>query len=194
MKPKFLTFAFLVMSLTVFSQIENNAKDRSRFGLRGGLNYSNISYGGDIDFKPKIGFNIGGTYNLLSSKKFVLPIELLYNKVGSSTDYAEYDFSLVNINVLVNYFMTKNLYLEGGLVSGVYLTGKEKVKSTNLSRDILADDLMPVDVSLGIGTGYEFTNRVFANLRYSYGLLGMFINDDNSSALSNLSLNLGYTF
>ena len=194
MRTKILTFAVLIISASAFGQVENNSKDRNRFGVRAGLNYSNIIYGGDVDFKSKVGFSLGGTYNLVSGKKLTLPIELLYNKVGSSTEYADYNFSLMNINIMVNYYTSKNLFLEGGLVTGLYLSAKEEVKATNSSNNILTNDVTPVDVSIGLGIGYEFTNRTLVNIRYSYGVIPLFINDDNSSLLSNLSLNFGYSF
>lgn len=193
MKTKILTFALLVSSLITFGQVEKNSKDRSRFGVRGGLNYSNIIYGGDIDFKPKVGFNLGGTYNLVSGKKLTLPVELLYSKIGSSTDFTDIDFSFININFMANYFVNKNFFLEAGMPMTIYLSAKSTDKSTNASTNIL-EETSGVDVALGLGIGYEFTNRTYVNLRYSYGLLPIFNSDNNSSHLSNLSLNFGYTF
>lgn len=193
MKTKILTYALLISSLITLGQVEKNSKDRSRFGVRGGLNYSNIIYGGSIDFQPKVGFSLGGTYNLVSGKKLTLPMELLYSKIGSKTDYADYDFSILNVNFMINYYTSKNFFLEGGMITGYYLTAEEKDSFTNSTRNI-SDQLMGVDISLGVGLGYEFTNRTFLNLRYAYGILPLLSEDDKNSHVSNFSLNFGYTF
>lgn len=194
MKSKILTFALLVSSLISFGQVEKNSKDRSRFGVRGGVNYSNIIYGGDADFKPKVGFNIGGTYNVVSSKKFTLPWELLYSKIGSTEGDVDFDISMININFMANYYLNKNVYLEGGIPFSVFLSAKTFNNKTNKEYDFMEETTAGLDVGLAVGVGYEFTNRMLVNVRYSYGFLPVFISDDNSSHLSNLSLNIGYSF
>lgn len=201
MKKTLLTIAVLLINLVVFAQVEKNAKDRSRFGIKAGPNYSTVFNGSDEKFKPKVGFNIGGFYNTISGKKLTLPIEIMYVKYSTSSTYNSisahntYDFSAINMNVMFNYFVNKHFYVEGGMVGGLYINGSSTYKEKNTKFDLIEGDyLMPADVSLGAGIGYELTNRAFFNLRSNYGLLPLFIEDDNSAHLFSTVFNIGYTF
>jgi hypothetical protein len=197
MKTKILTFALLVSSLVTFGQVEKNSKDRNRFGIKAGLNYSNIIYGGNVDFKPGVGYSLGLIFNAVSSKKLVLPVELLYNKFNSSTKYSDLNLSSVNVNFMLHFYTSKNFYIETGLLFSYYINEEGVTKVLGPREFIIIDlppRLMEFDIAPGVGIGYEFTNRTFVNLRYSYGILGVFLLDDYKSAFSNLSLNVGYSF
>lgn len=195
MKSKILTFALLVSSLISFGQVEKNSKDRNRFGIKAGLNYSNIIYGGNVNFKPEAGYSLGFIFNAVSGKKLVLPVELLYNNFNSSTEYSDLKLSSISSNFMVHYYTTKNIYIESGILLGVYINDEGVTKVIGEPQNMFLDEkIFPIDLSLGLGVGYEFTNRTFVNLRYSYGVFSVFSYDDYNSNLSNLSINLGYTF
>lgn len=208
MKKTYL-FIALLTTITTSAQSDNS------FGIKAGTNYSQFRpdielYGETIqDFKGKIGYYIGGFYNVgISDKSSVRPELLLANQGTTLSEFYIESFyydtiegKVVNkVNdlmillpvsyrlKLVDFFL-----LEVGIQPGYALKrtvlakevsfepswGGERVTHSNFDR---------FDFSLNGGLGFKLNNQLELNLRYSYGL----IERDDSIKTSAISLGLGY--
>jgi hypothetical protein len=173
---------------------------QTRFGIKGGLNISNV-VGGDVDnTKSLVGFHIGGLAEIHVVEKFFIQPELLFSTQGAKFDGAfgnDADFKLnyLNIPVLAKYYIIENKFsVEAGPQLGLLLSAKtdgEDVKDFTRS----------VDFGFNIGAGYNFTDNFSAGLRYTIGLSPLSDNDIDdaddyydSAKNSNLALYLAYKF
>ena len=67
---------------------------KAEFGIKGGLNSSDFS--GDtegMDFKPRIGFNIGAFAAIKLSEKVTLQPEILYSTQGAEAQNVEAEYN-----------------------------------------------------------------------------------------------------
>lgn len=187
---------------------------KAEFGIKGGLNSSNFS--GDtegMDFKPRVGFNIGAFATIKLSEKVTLQPEILYSTQGAKAENvtadvngvnytADIDFNLsyINVPVMFKYYVADKFNLEAGPQIG-FLTSAEtstKVDGFNQTVDQDAKDFFEsVDFGFNVGAGYDFTDKIFAGIRYNIGLSNVLKTqegDNSESQNSVFSLSLGYKF
>lgn len=216
MKKVFLT------AVAIFAFGFANAQD-VKFGAKAGLNLSNLSFSEGSDPDSKIGFHLGGFAEIGISDKFAIQPELLFSTQGAKTEESEsyssfgnyysyneenkINLSYINLPVIAKFYVIKSLALEAGPQVGFLVGAKYKyewfendngdVISGSGSRDA-KKDIKGTDFSFNFGASYNFTNNLFAGLRYNVGLSD--INEHQDSYDRNdvknnvLSLSVGYKF
>jgi hypothetical protein len=184
-------FAFLVITLSVaiFStvhaqqqQTTEESAPATKFGIKGGLNLTNLSSDHFTDNHLKAGFNVGIFSKIPVTPGFSIQPELLYSVKGSKTDYnnfvegtGEYRFNLgyVELPLLAVVNLTKNFSIHAGPY-GAYLTNAI-VKDVNNNgtiqsiTDLNANDFNRWDFGLAGGVGFDIENFTIG-ARYNYGL------------------------
>jgi len=197
-----------------------------KFGVKGGLNLSTLT--GDAvsdDISMKAGFHAGGLVEIKFTDKLSLQPELLYSLQGAKTedseviagttyrDESKLNLSYINVPVMLKFYPVKGFFLEGGPQVGFLVSAKSKNESTETdpgntitltsTETDIKDQLKGVDVAFNFGLGYDFTDNLFANARYSLGLtniydvpafLGGFGITELDAKNSNISVSLGYKF
>jgi hypothetical protein len=187
---------------------------KAQFGLKGGLNSSDFS--GDtegMDFKPRVGFNVGAFAAIELSEKVTLQPEILFSTQGAEAQNVEafvngsiytgdvkFNLSYINIPVMFKYYVADKFNLEAGPQIG-FLTSAEtstKVDGINQTVDQDAKDYFEsVDFGFNLGAGYDFTKNVSAGIRYNIGLSNIAKTEagDNSETQNSVfSLSVGYKF
>lgn len=173
---------------------------KTRFGVKGGLNISTV-VGGDVeDTKSLVGFHVGGFAEIHVVQRFFIQPELLYSAQGTKLDggpFSDVNIKLnyLNIPVLAKYYIVDNKFsVEAGPQLGVLLSAKAE------SNDI-KDLTRSTDIGFNLGAGYNFTDNLSVGLRYTIGLSPLSDKDiDNtddyydSAKNSNLQLSLAYKF
>lgn len=176
------------------------------------MNVANQNFSGDESPSPSsiIGFHIGGFVDVKISDKFSIQPELLYSTQGSKfnldvpydgNDYStENTFKLayINIPVMFKYYAASKFSLEAGPQIGFLIDSKLKtdVMGQSVSQDA-KDIFESIDFGLNLGTGYDFTKKVSAGIRYNFGLSNVAKTESNdNSEIKNriLSLSVGYKF
>ena len=200
-------FIALLTTITTSAQLDNS------FGIKAGTNYSQFRpdmefYGETVqDFKGKIGYYMGGFYNVgISDKSSVRPELLLANQGTISKElyqelvYGEQGEVLNKVNdlmillsvsyrlKLVDFFL-----LEVGIQPGYALKRTVLAKEVSFEPSwegerVTHSNFDRFDFSLNGGLGFELNNQLELNLRYSYGL----IERDDRIKTSVISLGLGY--
>ena len=187
---------------------------KAEFGIKGGLNSSNFSGNTeDMNFKPRVGFNVGAFAAIKLSEKVTLQPEILYSTQGAKAENvnadvngvnytADIDFNLsyINVPVMFKYYVADKFNLEAGPQIG-FLTSAEtstKVDGFNQTVDQDAKEyLESVDFGFNFGAGYDFTEKIFAGIRYNIGLSNVLktqSGDNSEWQNSLLSLSVGYKF
>ena len=214
-------FALLLLGafLLVFSSVNAQQQQTSgesnlstKFGIKGGLNLTNLHSDDFADNHLKAGFNVGIFSKIPVTPGFSIQPELLYSLKGSKSDYnnflqgsGEYRFNLgyVELPLLAVVNLTKNFSIHAGGY-GAYLTDanikdvKHDGKIVGIT-DLNADKFNRWDFGLAGGVGFDIENFMMG-ARYNYGLTnvgksGNMTGDVLGSAKNNgLSVYVGFGF
>lgn len=172
---------------------------KTRFGVKGGLNVSSYTGGNYYDAKSLIGFHVGGFAEIKVIERLAIQPELLFSTQGASMEYpgeSDYDSKLnyLNVPVLAKFFITKEFTVEAGPQIGFLLSAKDDGEDAK-------DFYKSTDFGFNFGAGYGFTDNLSVNLRYTVGLSNIAdYETDNvedfldSPKNSNLALSLAYKF
>lgn len=173
---------------------------QTRFGVKGGLNLSNWT-GGDVeDTKSLVGFHVGGFAEIKIIEKLAIQPEILFSTQGTKIEggfAGDFDVktNYLNIPVLAKYYIVEKFSVEAGPQLGVLLSAK-------LDGEDVKDSFKSVDLGFNLGAGYNFTDNLSINLRYTIGLSPLADDADiedegdyyDSAKNSNLALSLAYKF
>lgn len=171
---------------------------QTRFGIKGGLNITSYSGGDYWDSNSLVGFQVGGFAEIKIIERLAIQPEILFSTQGASLDtpFGDYDEKLnyINVPVLAKFYITKQFTVEGGPQLGFLVSAKQDGHDAK-------DDYKSVDTGFNFGAGYNFTDNVSVNLRYTVGLSNILDYEVNnadeyydSPKNSVLALTVGYKF
>lgn len=185
---KKLIFASLVLSFMTFTsaQAQENA---TKFGVKGGVNFSNF-YTDDVDDNNVLtGFNVGFFAKLPIADNISLQPEISYTGKGSELVYnnalvsgtAQFKLDYIEVPLLLVVNVTENFNIHAGPYAAYMVSGKTTNKSDsgsyNFEDNINVDDFNRFDAGLSGGVGLDLEPVSFG-VRYNYGLTK--IGKDNS--------------
>ena len=179
---------FLLTVLTVLGFTNVNAQE-VEFGVKGGLNFANISGDNTKDLGAVTAFNFGVVSEIHISEKFSFQPELMYSGQGYSPDDNIVALSYLNIPLIGKYYVTKGLSLEAGPQLGFLLAAK------NEKTDV-KDAFKTFDFGVNFGLGYKLESGLNFGARYNLGLTN--INNLDNSSFKNkngvIQVSIGYFF
>ncbi|AQX13235.1 MULTISPECIES: porin family protein [Elizabethkingia] len=155
-----------------------------KFGIKAGMNVSSISQNGGLsDTKSKIGFNAGLFLNAPISSNFSIQPEVIYNDLGSKVTFGSdnqnsYSTNLgyISVPVMFQFNATPQFYLEAGPEFSFLVSAKNKLKDGNGNVAVddwsktATDNLNTFNFGLGVGLGFNITENIGINARYTAGL------------------------
>lgn len=187
---------------------------KAEFGIKGGLNSSNFS--GDtegMDFKSRIGFNVGAFAAIELSEKITLQPEILFSTQGAKVENVtadvngenytadiNFNLSYINIPVMFKYYVADKFNFEAGPQIGFLTSAETSTKLDGYSQTVdqdAKDYFESVDFGFNLGAGYDFTKNISAGIRYNIGLSNVLKTqpgDDSESQNSVFSISVGYKF
>lgn len=170
------------------------AMNAQTFGVKAGLNVSNVSEAEDT--KSKVGFNAGVFLNAPIAANFSIQPEVLYNSKGAKLDDSNFDLKLnldyISVPVMFQYNATPKFYLEAGPEFSFLMSGKAKAEGE--SEDI-KDNFKSFDLGIGLGAGFNITQNIGVNARYVAGVTDIIdANDGDASRNGVFQLGLYYKF
>ena len=181
---KILTLAVL----TVLGFTNVNAQ-KINFGIKGGLNFANISGDNTKNFDAVTSFNFGVLSEIPISDKFSFQPELLYSGQGYSFNDNTVALGYLNVPLMGKYYVTKGFSVEAGPQIGYLLSAKNE--SINVK-----DSFKSVDFGVNFGLGYKLDNGLNFGARYNMGVSNINKVDNSSNKNTNgvLQLSVGYFF
>jgi len=183
-----LTLSVLIMTAsgTLMAQ-SSDPNPTARFGIKGGLNVSNLYVKDVNDNNARFGFNGGFYGQILSSEAFAIQPELLFSTKGSQADYGgivnstvKFNLNYLDLPVLAVIKLGPSAEIHAG-VYGSYLLGANINYSGNVgngTETINRDNLKSYDWGWVGGLGLNF-GAVQVGARYNYGMVKI---ADSSSA------------
>ena len=188
-RAKIIALLFLTIFLVFFSTVKAQEQKTSeesalstKFGIKGGLNLTNLHSDDFANDHLKAGFNVGIFSKIPVTPGFSIQPELLYSLKGSKSDYnnvvqgsGQYRFNLgyIELPLLAVVNLTKNFNIHAGGY-GAYLTNvniKDVNNQGNVNgiTEVNADNFNRWDFGLAGGIGFDVENFTMG-ARYNYGL------------------------
>ncbi|WP_300568558.1 porin family protein [Flavobacterium sp.] len=180
------TINIIMIALFVgFSQTskaqESASSSDAKFGIKGGVNFSNM-YTNDVDDKNVlVGFNVGLFAKLPVADFISIQPEMYFTTKGAELTYnnafaegtAKFRLNYVEVPLLLMINLTDNFNIHGGPYVAYLIDGKTKNDSSNNlfdSEDNLdSDDFNKIDAGLAVGLGID-VDKFSIGARYNYGL------------------------
>lgn len=189
---KKLIFASVVLSFMAFTTVQAQ-ENETKFGVKGGVNFSNF-YVDDVDDNNVLtSFNVGFFAKMPITDNIAIQPELSYTGKGSELVYnnllvsgtAQFKLDYIELPLLLMVNVTENFNIHAGPYLAYMISGKTTNKSDNGSYNfqgnIDVDDFNRFDAGLAGGVGLDLEPVSFG-VRYNYGLTK--IGKDNSDFTS----------
>lgn len=166
----------LLVSFLSFYSFSQDAK----YGVRAGMNISNLDFDPDADFKNqhRNGLMIGffGEFHL--SQTVLLAPELQWSSEGAKAEDIRVDY--IQVPVLLKFKLGKKLHLGLGPQVGVKVHEFE-------------DGFKNFGYSGVGGLEYKLSHQLFLDARYTYGLANV-LDDDLGMEAKNSNIQFGFGF
>jgi len=183
---KALAVIFLATAAShTFAQEQQTSSETSlspKFGIKGGVNLTNMYVDDVSDEHMKVGFNAGFFAKLPITKGFSIQPELLYSSKGAKETYnnfiqgkGEYRFNLnyVELPVLAVINVAKNFNLQAGpyvaYLASANVKDMDNDGTIKNATDLNAENFNRFDYGVAGGFGIDISNFTLG-ARYNYGL------------------------
>lgn len=203
-----LLAAIALFGLSNSIQAQTDSSTSPQFGIKGGVNFSNI-YNEDVDDNNMLtSFNAGVFAVLPISELIAIQPEVLYSRKGAELTYnnvfakgkTKFNLNYIEVPVLLRVNLTKNLNIHAGPYIGFLIDANAKNESNgNTSTyNFDNDNFNKIDAGLSAGIGLDFDVFGFG-ARYNYGMTKIqkdidFAGKNYSSEGKNSSISLYATF
>ena len=176
-----LAFVLLTsMSQVTFSQTETKTSS-PKFGIKGGVNFSNLYTEEVEDNNVLTGFNVGVFAKLPITQTFAIQPELLYTTKGAQLEYnnafvngtSTFKLNYLELPVLLVINLNENFTIHGGPYFAYLIDGKATNDSSgtlfDVENNLDNEDFNKFDTGISVGIGYD-TDKIGFGIRYNYGL------------------------
>ena len=190
--------SILIAVLAVFGLTSTaSAQEFVYFGVKGGVNFSNMTSDGFEDENSRTGFHLGLLSEIPVGDRFSIQPEVLYSTQGTEAynnrfGKGEYQLDYIHVPVLAKVYLIDGLSLEAG-PSFNFLAEEEYDFESSLG-DVEFDGEAGSTFEFGgaIGASYKFNNGFFASGRYTHGFTDAFDSDNwDDDAVNNNGFQLG---
>lgn len=157
MKKLFLLFAMVAMAVGASAQIQ--------WGVKGGLNLSNLRGDSDGDMKPSI--YAGAFAEFALSDAWAIQPEVVYSRQGTKDGDIKLRVNYLNIPIMAKFYVMDKWSFEAGPQIGFKMNAKVTDGDNSVK---VSDQFKGIDFSIGLGTSYMFTDNLGASARYNFGV------------------------
>ena len=140
------------------------------FGVKGGINVSQLHFNDNISSESKVGIHLGVLAHIHTySKTWAIQPELFYSMEGAKNvdnSGTDYNLNYMNLPVLLQYMFENGFRLEGGPQIGFLLSANTK------GGGVTVDDkgFKSTAFSIPLGVGYLTSSGWGLDARYVFGL------------------------
>ena len=159
----------------------SSSKSGAQFGVKGGVNFSNLYTENVEDNNVLTSFNVGVFASFPITNSIAIQPELLYSRKGAELVYnnafaegsAKFKLNYIEVPALLKFNLTENLNIHAGPYFAYLIDAQVKNESDNGIFDFEEsydnDDFNKFDMGLSGGIGFDF-NSFGIGARYNYGL------------------------
>ncbi len=176
---KFIMVFVLFLSITHYSLAQ---KSNLKFGVKGGVNFSNVSTSNTDQNKMLTGVNFGVFAKLPISDAIAIQPEFYFTTKGATLTYnnvfvdgtADFNLNYIEIPVLLVLNINENFNVHFGPYAAYLINSKVKnvsdVSFYNFESNIDSENFNKFDTGLAAGVGFDF-GSLSLGARYNYGLI-----------------------
>lgn len=140
----------------------------TNFGLKAGVNVSDIKVSNGSDFDSKAGFHAGALAHIHVSTHFAVQPEVVFSMQGGKNGSLTSRQNYINVPVLAQYMFNNGFRLQTGPQLGLLLSAKNKVGDVEVD---VKDDMRTADFGWTVGASYVIPdNGLGFDARYNFGL------------------------
>lgn len=179
-KSKRIILASLVMTFMAFNY-SNAQENKTKFGIKGGVNFSNL-YTDNVDDNNVLpGFNIGLFAKLPVTNSIAIQPEIYFTGKGAEVVYnnafangtARFKLNYIEVPVMFIANLTKNLNIQAGPYASYLISGKTTNESNggtfDFASNLNTEDFNRIDAGVAAGVGIDL-DAISFGVRYNYGL------------------------
>ena len=181
MRTLLFSGALLLATSFAFAQ-----KADVHFGLKGGLNISNLYSNPNVNYDPKAGLHAGGLAHIHLSKTWALQPEIMYSNQGAKSGGTNVNLHYVNVPLQLQYMFDRGFRIQTGPQAGI-LAGA-KAKNGSVKTDITSN-FKTADLSWILGASYVGESGLGIDARYNWGMTP--INDGGNVKVYNRNFQVG---
>lgn len=172
MKSILTVLLFVSISTLTFSQ-------ETQFGVRAGLNISNLDFTPDADFQNlhRNGFFFGGFVDYGFSDTISLQVELQYSAEGGKADDFKADY--IQMPIMLRFILGEKLTVGAGPMASLKTWKNQDAFSTFAFSGVA-------------GLEYLITDELFVDARFSYGITNILDEDLNGVEAKNNNIQIGF--
>jgi hypothetical protein len=182
MKKSILLFTTSILFIfALYIPCKAQKTNSPQFGVKGGVNFSNL-YTSDAETnKMMAGFNVGLFSKMPLTDNIAFQPELYFTTKGAEVTYnnafvdgtARFKLNYIEMPLLFVINVTENFNIHAGPYAAYLISGKVKNESNihlfDFEENINADDYNRIDAGIAAGACFDFRSVSFG-ARYSYGL------------------------
>ena len=195
---------FLVLAIAIFGVITNaTAQEYWNFGVKGGVNFTNLTSDGFEDNNSRTGFHLGVLAEIPVSDRFSVQPEALYSTQGAEAERffgtnrvkGEYQLDYIQVPVIAKFYVIDGLALEAGPSFNFLVNEEYDFESNTLSFERDSELGSTFEFGGAIGASYKLNSGFFLNARYTQGFTDVFDSDNfDGDAIKNNGIQLGVGF
>jgi hypothetical protein len=177
---KTLIYASLVLTFMAFTSSKAQ-ENGPKFGIKGGVNFSNLYTDNVDDNNVLTGFSVGLFAKLPITGSIAIQPEIYYTTKGAEVIYnnafvdgtARFKLNYIEVPVLLVANVTKNFNIQVGPYASYLVSGKTTNESNggtfDFQNNLDANDFNRLDAGIAGGIGIDLESVSFG-ARYNYGL------------------------
>ena len=168
----------------------------AQFGVKLGVNISNVGGDDAVDNKALIGYYIGVYYNAEISPVFSFQPELVYSAEGAKYDDGSGDdfkllLNYLKVTALFRYNLPSGLFFATGPQLGALMSANVKADGEKVD---VKDQFKGTNFAWSFASGYMSAGGIGFYVRYDYGLANIVDDAEADLKLRNISIGLRYNF
>ncbi len=192
------TFLLVVMAIIGVSN-SSSAQEYWNFGIKGGVNFTNMTSDGFEDNKSRTGFHLGVLAEIPVSDRFSFQPEVIYSTQGTEEETSnytnEYQLDYIQLPLIAKLYLIDGLALEAGPSFNFLVNEEYKFDGGVLNLESDTEYASTFEFGGAFGASYKFNNGFFVNGRYVQGFTDAFDSDSfDDDAIKNNGFQLGVGF
>ncbi|PHR92053.1 MAG: hypothetical protein COA80_14610 [Leeuwenhoekiella sp.] len=195
----------LMAGLIALGTTASFAQSAYRFGVKAGLNVSNITGSDSRDQDTRLSFNGGLVAELPISDKFSFQPEVIYSAQGSTIaaidednfldidENIEYQLDYIQVPLLAKIYLVDGLSLQAGTSINFLVNEEVDYQPVSNGGDVnIVDGANTFELGTAAGLEYQFDSGFFIQGRYTRGFTRIY---DNVNAYNYaVQAGVGYVF
>jgi opacity protein-like surface antigen len=171
---------FFIVSFSLFTIAAAHAQT---YGIKGGVNFANLS-GSDADGADAItGLHLGVIAEFSIFQNLSLQPELLYSAQGANINDVDYKLGYLTLPVMAKFYLNDKLSVHAGPQFGLLISENDEIKEADNNK---------TDFGISGGIEYNLLGGLFVQGRYNSGMSNLSDNVEVKNSV--IQLSIGYMF